>query len=180
MVGTSASRRVPAGICQLAEFDEIPVKRPPCLVKNAVIQNTKKKKRREDGVQDDQRNDVDEQLRASKQPDLLEVRQDETRVLEGNEEIKKKKKAKKQKNVVDQANNNTVAEEPAQLSRRLSRRQSIVDPTFSPKISPVMATRLDTLFYGDDDSEHCDDKKKASASSTSDNRKKQATGNTKH
>jgi hypothetical protein len=33
-----------------------------------------------------------------------------------------------------------------QLSRRMSKRQSIVDPTYSPNISPVVATRLD-VFY---------------------------------
>jgi hypothetical protein len=33
-----------------------------------------------------------------------------------------------------------------QLSRRMSKRQSIVDPTYSPNISPVLATRLD-VFY---------------------------------
>jgi hypothetical protein len=37
-----------------------------------------------------------------------------------------------------------------QLSRRISRRQSIIDPTYSPKISPVVATRLDLLYIDKD------------------------------
>jgi len=33
-----------------------------------------------------------------------------------------------------------------QLSRRMSKRQSIIDPTYLPNISPVIATRID-VFY---------------------------------
>ncbi len=37
-----------------------------------------------------------------------------------------------------------------QLSRCISRCQSIIDPTYSPKISPVIATRLDLLYIDKD------------------------------
>lgn len=59
-----------------------------------------------------------------------------------------------------------------QLSRRISKRQSMVDPSYSPKISPVVATRLDVFYVDKNESmaksqRKKSQKKKESSQSTS-------------